>query len=172
MPDIIPSITESKALEIVRGFFLGFVSCEVNQALDNLVSMPTGEFIALTPILLNQLSTPVTTNTDTELKVKQSYQFHVQVDCYGERSFGRASSLVTLLRSSVSSEHFDSSGFEIQTLYAEDAKRLPTIDDQEAYIERWTFKSVLQLNQEFNLSTQTANTLDIDVISVDANYPA
>ena len=172
MADVLPTITESKALELLRGFFLTLVSCEVIRAQQNRVPMPKTDFIALTPITLTQLNVPFNTNTATTQTIEQHYQFQVQVDCYGAAAMGRATTLIMLLRDSVATEYFDSTGYDMQTLNAEDARQLPIIDDQNQFFERWTFTAVLQLNQQITITTETANTVSVDLINVDATYPA
>ena len=172
MTDILPTISESDALATLRGFFLTVVSCEVIRAQQNKVAMPKGEFIALTPVNFKALNTPVNTNTATQQTIERHYQFIVQVDCYGANALGRATTLSMLLRDGIATDYFSQSGFNCQTLYADDAQQLPIVTGEEQWLERWTFQSALQLNQQITTTIETADTLSIDLIDVDAQYPA
>lgn len=176
MPDILPTITESKALEILRGFFLTLFLCPVERGQQNRVPVPadtnTTGAIYITPIGLTQLDTPVATNDATTRTIERHYQFSVQVDCYGANAMERATVLTTVLRDTAAFEHFAASGYDAQSLYADDPKQIPIILGDDQFTERWTFDAQLQLNQQIVLTTETANTIDIGLINVDATYPA
>lgn len=172
MTDILPTISEFDALATLRGFFLTVVSCEVLRAQQNRDAMPKGDFIALTPISLTALNLPIDTNTATQQTVERHYQFTVQVDCYGSNAMGRATTLSMLLRDGIATDYFAQSGFDCQTLYADDAQQLPIVTGEDQWLKRWTFQAVLQLNQKITTPTETADTLSIDLINVDTQYPA
>ena len=172
MTDVIPTITEDNAMTTLCDFIAELVSCLVVRTQSNRVPMPKADFIAVTQKSLIPLSTNVNTNTATVQSILRPVQFTVQIDCYGTLSFDRCCTISTLLRDWTATDFFNKSGYDMQTLYAGDAIQLPLVTGEKQYLERWTFDAILQLNPVINLTTQTANTLTVDLINVEAEFPA
>ena len=173
MTDLAVSITEDQIMANIGDFISQFVSCEVVQVKFNRAPMPkSSEFVAFSKKSMKLLSKPYDTYTDTTKKVLGRLQYVVQVDFYGEDSGARASSISSLMSDMSGADFFKSSGYDMQTLYASDAKQLPIITGEEQYLARWTFDAVFQINQFFTLPVQTANTLSVNLVNVDATFPA
>lgn len=172
MTDILPSVTETIALTVLRSFLLSVVSCEVVRAQVNKVPMPKGDVIYITPRSFIALSTPIDNYNVLIKTVLRPVQFTVQLDFYGTLAADRCNTVNALLRDQTATDFFLNSGYDMQTLYAGDANQLPLITGEEQYLERWTMDAVLQLNPVINLTTQTANTLTAGVINVSVAYPA
>jgi hypothetical protein len=173
MTDLAVSLTEDQVMSAVGDFISQFVSCEVIQVQYNRVPMPKSpEFVAFSQRSMKLLSKPVDSYDDTTKSITSPIQFIVQLDFYGENSGARASSISSLMSDSSGADFFKASGYDMQTLYAGDAKQMPIITGEEQYLARWTFDAVFQINQFFTLPVQTANTLTVNLINVDATFPA
>lgn len=166
-----PSITETQVFTALRAFVLTIVSCEVVRLPANRVPMPAGAFVGLSPVSNIPLSTNVASYTDTAKNVERASQITLQVDCYGPGSGDRATAISTLLRDAYACEQFAASGFDIQPLYAGDAKQLPLVDGEQQYEERWSFEAVMQFNPVITLPQDSATSLTPDVVSVERTYP-
>jgi hypothetical protein len=172
------SITESQALTVLRAFVLSLVDLDgdhVVRSLGNRVAMPTGEFIVLAPLGSTALSTTVQSYIDAPgagvSQNKRSTQFAVQVDCYGAQALDRASVLSMLLRAPYACEFFAAAGFDMQPLYAGEAKQLPFVTGEAQYMERWSFDAALQMNPVVAVPQRFADQLHVDLIDVDAKFP-
>jgi hypothetical protein len=127
--------------------------------------MPLGDFISLTPISNIPLSTNVTTLTGANNSIKRASQFTIQIDCYGAGAGDRATAITTLLRSAYACDQFTASGFDIQPLYAGDARQMPLVDGEGQYAERWSFDAVLQFNPVLTIPQDSAIVLRVDSIN-------
>lgn len=168
---ITTSITEAQVFTALRAFLLTIVDCEVVRLPANRVAMPVGDFIGLTPLLNTSLSTNVDSYAGTSKSIKRASQFTVQVDCYGSGAGDRATAITTLLRDGYGCEQFTASGFDIQPLYAGDARQFPLVDGEAQYEERWTFDAVLQFNPVLTITQQSALALAVNLKEVDRTYP-
>jgi hypothetical protein len=168
---ITTSITETQVFTALRAFLLTIVDCEVIRLPANRVAMPVSDFISLTPLSNSPLSTNIDSYAGTNKSIKRASQFTVQVDCYGAGAGDRATAITTLMRDAYGSEQFTASGFDIQPLYAGDAKQMPLIDGEAQYEERWTFDAVLQFNPMLTITQQSAIGLTVALKEVDRTYP-
>ncbi len=172
MSDTLPSILETNVLTALRAFILSLVSCEVVRTPINRVSMPVGDFIALTPIGSEALATNTDTFSATSEAILRPMKYGVQVDCYGASAGDRANTIAALFRDDYACQSFLGSGFDIQPLYAGDAHQMPMVTGEDQYLERWTFECFMQANPVVTVPAQTANALSVGLINVDATYPA
>jgi hypothetical protein len=168
---ITPSITETQVFTALRAFLLTIVTCEVVRAPVNRVAMPLGDFISLTPISNIALSTNVTTLTGVNNSIKRASQFTIQIDCYGSGAGDRATAIATLLRSQYGCDQLAASGFDVQPLYAGDAKQMPIIDGEAQYEERWSIDAVLQFNPVLTTPQDSATALKVGVFDADITFP-
>lgn len=171
MTDILPNITESAVLTVLRTVILSIVGCEVIRGQVNRAAMPKGDFIVLTPTSLIPLSTNIDTYSDTQKSIKRPAQLSVQIDCYGAQSQARSAAIAAILRDEFAANQFTAAGYDMQTLYAGDARQLPIETGQDQYLERWTFEAQIQINPIVTIANQSAIALTADVIDVDATYP-
>lgn len=173
MTDLVVSITEDDVMTVLRSFLLQYVSCEVIQVQYNRASMPlSGEFVGISQKGMRQLSKPVDSYGETTKSITSPIQFTAQFDFYGENSGARASSIAALMFDSSGTDFFEASGYDMQTLYASDPKQIPIITGEEQFLARWTMDAVLQINQFITLPVETANTLTVGIVNVNAAFPA
>jgi hypothetical protein len=78
----------------------------------------------------------------------------------------------TLLRDEYGANQFanQSPHYDVTPLYADDARQLPFINDQQQYEWRWVVEALLQANVVVSVPMQFADVVGIEVISVEAEY--
>lgn len=167
------SPTQQSIFTALRSFILGLIDCEVIQGLGNNTPMPIGGFIAMTALLQNRLSTNVDTYTDPVLitgtkDVMQPTQYTIQIDCYGANSSDWAVTICALFRDEYGCDALAPS---VQPLHADDPKMIPLTDGEAQYEERWSITAALQYNPVISVPQQFADSLNVTLINVDANYP-
>jgi hypothetical protein len=170
------SITETQALTVLRTFILTLVDLDgdhVIRGLKNRAAMPSGDFIAITPLINAPLSTNVETYTPAGsiASNERSTQFNVQIDCYGDLAMDRANMLSMMVRSDYACQQFAASGVDMQPLYATDAVQRPFVSGEAQYIERWGFDAVMQINPVVSVPQQFADSLEVGLIDVDVVFP-
>lgn len=102
----------------------------------------------------------------------QATQVTVQIDVYGPASSDNSQIITTVFRDPSGVELFRASGLDVSPLYADDANQTPLIDGESQYEDRWTIRCVLQCNPIVTVPQQFASALNVDLIEVDAAYPA
>lgn len=166
-----PSILQADVFTALRGVITTIVSCPVIRTQTNRVPMPVGPFVAMTQTGGMALATNTDTWTPTEKTVLRPEQFVVQIDCYGTGSGDNARAIAALMRDAYACDLMAVANPNIQPLYATDARQIPLIDGEQQYEERWTFEVHLQINPSITLPQQTANELQVGLLSVDRTYP-
>ena len=154
---VVPS--QSDIATALRAFLVEILasSVAVVRGQDNRVPEPQGsDYVVVTPILRNRISTNVDVYVDGALASpqvpasttsRQSTQVTVQLDVHGPNSSDNAQIISTLLRSSLSPDVFKASGFDVTPLYADDPKQTPFVNAEGQYEYRWTVDAVVQANQ-------------------------
>jgi hypothetical protein len=174
------SITEDNVLAALRGFLLGIVAAgvEVIDGQDNLVPEPLGDdFIVMTVLFQKRLSTNSSTYTDPGTNpgtrnYQQSKQIAIQIDIHGPASADNTAMIATLFNDQYACDVFKATGFDIQPLYCDDGKQMPFINGENQFEQRWIIEAVMQYNPVTVVPQDFADALDINIISVDATYPA
>lgn len=149
-----------------------FTDLDINhivQGLGNDVPMPTDEFIMLTATAQAPLSTNHSLyGVDLQRSIRTPTRYNVQIDCYGPTSGDRASQIVMMWR--------DQYGWEAlqpncAPLYCTDPVQVPLVNGEENYEQRWTLTALLQFNPVVTVPQQSATTLKVDLVEVDAQFP-
>lgn len=149
------------------------VGVSVVQGYPNRVAMPDVPFVLMTPTSKKRLGTNSISWDETDpnpstLQYTQPQQMTMQLDCYGPAASEWSDILSTLLRSSVGC---DALAPTCQPLYADDPRRMPLVDGEDQYEDRWIVTLQLQYNAVVSTPQQFADTLDFTIIEVDAAYP-
>lgn len=77
--------------------------------------------------------------------VQQSVEVTMQLDFYGDEAGARARKLSNLWKN-----HYTSAAFtKCQPLYSKDPQRMPIVNEQSNYEDRWSVDVLLQYNPEF-----------------------
>jgi len=169
---MMPTVLQDNVFTALRAFILTLVTCPVIRTQANRVAMPVGAFVAMTQMTGAPLSTNVHTydaaaQTQSILRPEQ---FAIQVDCYGAGSGDTARMIATLLRDTIATDFFATTGFDIEPLFAGDAKQIPLTDGEQQYEERWTFDAQLQINPVMTTAQQSATSLTIGLDPIDQTF--
>jgi hypothetical protein len=174
------SITEDNVLAALRTFLLSIVAAgvEVIYGQDNRVPEPLGDdFLVMTPLSQARLSTNDTTYTDPgtnpgTANYERATRSMVQIDIHGPNSADNAAMIETLYRSQYAVDSFATSGLDIQPLYCDDAKQMPFINGENQFEQRWIITAAIQYNPVTAVPQDFADALSVNIVSVDATYPA
>jgi hypothetical protein len=174
------SITEDNVLAALRGFLLGIVAAgvEVVYGQDNRVPEPLGDdFLVMTVISQKRLSTVSSTYTDPGTNpgtrnFSQATQMSVQIDIHGPASADNTAMISTLFNSDYGWYQFKSTGVDIRPLYCDEGRQAPFINGENQFEQRWIINAVLQFNPITAVPQDFIDALEVNIISVDAKYPA
>lgn len=154
-----------------RAFILSLLpGVSVIQGLGNGSPMPAGEFICITPGAQRRLSTNHTIDDSPGLAraVLQPTEYTIQVDCYGPNASDYATTLSAMWRDPYGC---DAMAPDAAPFYSTDPTQAPLINGEENYEQRWTFSALLQFNPVVSVPQQYADSLVLDLVSVDAEFP-
>ncbi len=155
----------------LRAFILSIIAgVEVVQGQSNLVPMPEGQFICMTPISQRRLSTNESTYDGVDTRdVQQHTEYSIQIDCYGASSSDHATNISIMLRDFYGCEFL--SPYACQPLFTSDPSQVPLINGEGNYEQRWMLTAVLQFNPTVSVTQQFADALEVDILSVPADFP-
>ncbi|KVH51178.1 LIC_12616 family protein [Burkholderia diffusa] len=162
--------TESIALAALRTFLLSLVpnGVEIVRGLENRVPEPPGaDFIVMTPILRERLSTNVTRYRDgypTAPSVKDVWQatrLTVQLDIHGPASGDTVQVITTLWRDAYACDAFAAADLDIAPLYASEPRQMPFLNEAQQVEPRWSVDLVMQVNPLVTVPQDFAAALEI-----------
>lgn len=156
----------------LRAFVLSLLpnGTEVIQGLGNNVPMPEGGFVCMTALSQRRLSTNHSELLPSQERiVTMPTEYSIQVDCYGPDSSDWATLLTALWRDPYGC---DAMAPVAQPLYHTDPIQAPLVNGEENYEQRWVFTALLQFNPSVTVVQQSADTLDLVIVSVDAEFPS
>ncbi len=102
----------------------------------------------------------------------QKTEIIFQCDVHGPNSPDNAQVISTVMRDSVANRYFKPRTSGISPLYADDPRQMPFINGEDQYENRWAVDVHLQANILVIVPQQFSDAVQVDVISVDAEYPA
>lgn len=107
------------------------------------------------------------------MRALQPVQYTIQLDVHGPASYDNAHIISTMFRDEFGATLFNSYGFDLQPLYADDPKQIPFFNAEEQVEDRWVLEACLQVNQAvIKIPQQFFDKAIIGLIDVDARYPA
>lgn len=172
------TITEQNLYGTYRAFIQSLLdpSVRVLQGQGNRTAMPTGSFV-----VMQTLSSPIlSTNRDTWtpgsvnpglIAAERSMEWICQTDCYGDDAMELANIISLKARSQYGCDQFATSGFGIQPFYATEPRQTSMINGEQQYENRYTFELHAQYNPSVSTPQDFADTLDIALVEVDAEFP-
>lgn len=83
----------------------------------------------------------------------------------------RAQVISTMLRDPYAASFFEALEPEVSPLYAEDPRQIPFMNAEQQYETRWVVEAVLQANQTVLVPQQYADSIEVELVSVEAVYP-
>lgn len=176
------SMTEEDVFVAVRAWLLNILGSTVPvvQGLINRVPTPKDSFVALRKTTKNLLGGEVVSFTDQDsvgtypavrtINHLQSMDFGIQADIYGE-SAGDWAAIISTLWTTADACTFLSE-YDIAPLTSDDPKRLGYVSGENQYIQRWVVTLHLQYNPSVALGQDFMSEVEVDLINVDATYPA
>jgi hypothetical protein len=103
----------------------------------------------------------------------QATMVTVQLDVHGPNASDNVQIISTSFRDSYAVEKFTAINPAVTPLYADNPRQLPFVNAEQQYEYRWSVDAAIQNNQTVTqIPQQFADTLDLDVISVEEAYPA
>ena len=170
------SPAQSDVYTAVKAFLLGVLpldSAHVVQGYPNRAAMPGGPFVVMTMVGSHRLRTNVdtwdTTNpAPTVLSYETGMEVMLQLDVYGPSAGDWAQELVTLWRDDYGCQALAPA---CQPLYSDDPRRMPLIDGEDQYEDRWTITARLQYNPTVTTPQDFADAASVTLINVDKEYP-
>ncbi len=132
----------------VRAYLLGLFSCDPETVIHGYQEegLPQN---AIVMTILFEHSLDVSANYYDPLldktTVQQSVEITMQLDFYGDEAGSRARKLSTLWKN-----HYTTAALtKCQPLYSKDPQRMPIVNEQSNYEDRWSVDVLLQYNPEF-----------------------
>jgi hypothetical protein len=164
----------------------GLAAAQCIQGLGNRASMPAPGFIVFEIVTRRRLRTNIDTPDEidddpTTATIEEGVELGVQINCFGPEdptatvgSLDWANMLCATLRDEYGCNFFEGQMGEgvCDPLYADDAKLLPLVDGEEQFEEGWYIDAHFQLNPVTTIPRQYADELTLDMINVQASYPA
>lgn len=103
----------------------------------------------------------------------QKAEVVMQLDVHGPDSADNVQFISTLFRDGYGVDFFSGQGVDVAPLYCSDPRQLPFDNAEEQWETRWSIDLHMEGNfVVFDLPQQFAHSLELDVISVEAAYPA
>lgn len=153
----------------LRAFILTLITCEVVGGQDNNVGPPVDPYILMTPGRQTRLGTNETSYNGASNKTLTRFtQYDIQLDFYGPQSGEWARIIETAFRDDYAC---DLMAPDVVPLHCSDAMQVPLINGEENYEERWMITASLESNPDLVLPQESANTLAVTLVNVEATYP-
>ena len=105
-------------------------------------------------------------------RVTQPTRVTQQIDIHGPGATDNAQIIATMMRDAYAVAAFAALNPHVSPLYAEDPRRLPFVNGEQQYEDRWVVDAHLQANQTVSVPQQAADVVDLTIVSVEATYPA
>lgn len=145
---------------------------------NNLSLPPTREYIINTIINHRNIGTPVQSmewNEETQassLILAQPVELMMQIDAYSnspEKARLRAETVTVVGRSVPGVDFFARYG--LSTLFADDAKNLTGVGDENQFVQRWMTTLHLIYTHRVQLDVDSFSAVKVDVQNVDVKFP-
>jgi hypothetical protein len=102
----------------------------------------------------------------------QATRVTVQLDVHGPNSADNSQIITTTFRDDYAVSAFQSSGFDVFPLYADDAHQMPFVNGEQQIENRWVIDCVMQCNPIVTVPQQFADQLEATIKEVQASYPS
>jgi len=162
------SVTESLIFKALGDFLQGlFVDVEIERGQQNDTPAPIGDFITMTTILNEGLSTTTTTYTATPSAgtgwqhMLRTTKWGCQIDFYGSRAQQHALIFSTVVRTPFATESFTHSGRYLMPLYCSEPRNTTMINGENRYEPRFTVDFYAQINPVVTAPQEFFDSLNI-----------
>lgn len=110
-----------------------------------------------------------------QLTIEQGVQASIKLDFHSaDATAGDLAQVVTtLMRDEFATRQFEgqSPDYGVVPLFADDARQMPFFNDQQQLEWRWVVEAMLQADQVVSVPQQYADSVSVEVVSVEASYP-
>ncbi len=155
----------------------GLADTQVIQGIQNRAPMPEPNFIVVQALFRHRNITNIDipdelTEPPVTAGIQEGVELTVQIDCYGLSGCDWANMLSATLRDEYGCTALAALGaamtppFELQPLYADDARMIPLVDGEEQYEERWSVDARFQINPLTTIPQQYADVAKLTMINV------
>lgn len=152
------SYTEADMFTALRTALVAMFDIEVVKVISNRVPQPQGDYILMTPILTNRLSTNYSTYTEDTRTESHDSEYVIQLDFYGTTSGNFCNLFEILFRSDYLFQ------YGLVPHYAGTPRQLSFVNAEKQMQERWLIDIHLSYRPEITLAQQTANELSVNQI--------
>ena len=94
----------------------------------------------------------------------------IQLDVHGPQGGDTSQIITTTFRDGYGVEFFAALDIDLSPLYADDALQVPFPNQEAQWENRWVIRAHLQANPRVSVAQQFADTAEVEVISVQAEY--
>lgn len=172
------SIIQDDLTTALRGFLLSLLDADdVVLGQENRLSMPDGNFVVMTPINQQGLSTNRVTYSDNGIagqgkqNSQRSAQWRCQIDCYGDKAENYATIIGTMIRSDYACDWFRANGNVMQPFYCSEPHQTTMINGEQQYESRWTMDFIGQFNAVITTPLDFMDNIAVNTIAADLKYP-
>jgi hypothetical protein len=162
----------------VRAYLLGIVPAGtiVLRGPVDRAAQPESDHIVVTPQMRKRLRTNVYRDVDPNIvpddgttQMEEGVQLELLIDCYGDTL---AADWAAMVETTFRSEYAVTAlAPDCAPLYADEARQVPLVTGEEQYLERWMVRAMLQYNPVTTTPQQFADSVDVNIINVDVEYP-
>ena len=174
--------TDKNVFEILRSFIIDTLGTAITA--DNVVRVPTNRvpspntypYITLFPISKTQIAWPSTAISDPLVQpqtegLMMPTEYQIQVDAYGPTAGDLIQLLHTVFQSPNAFDYFASQSTQgVYPILVDAPREMPFVDGEAEYELRWVMDVHLQYNPTLTTSVQTASTVQVGIINVEAAY--
>jgi len=173
-----PSIQQAQVSGVLRSFLLTILptGVEVIIAQQNLVPEARADNFILLTLLgrvrlgTNTVSWDQTMGGNPSVATDaEAVSIAMQLDFHGANSTDNAQVFAALFRSAYACDYMAATG--VSPDYCTDGHQMPFINGEDQWEDRWVLNAVMDCVIAVQAPQQFANTLVVDLINVDANYP-
>ena len=102
--------------------------------------------------------------------VVQETEIVYQLDVHGPNSADNAQRISTLFRDEYAVDIFAALNEDVSPLYADDPRQMPFLNAEQQIETRWIIEAHVQANQTVLIPQQYADSLEVNLVNVEANY--
>ena len=166
-------ITADAVMTALRAFLMHVLptGTQVVAGQQNHVPLPQGRVVVITPLMQVAMDVPTTAydRVNSGIGKRQSKDWRIQLDVYGDNAADAAAMLQTVFRTDYAFDWM-ADGYAIRPLYAEDPRNMAFINDAMNYESRWMLEVHLQANPITALPQQFAQSLHVGLVEVDTKF--
>lgn len=164
----VPSISVDQVIDSIADYLNLFTSVQVIRGNVNRTPMPGTAFIALTEILSVPLNKPIEIYGESTGTLNEHTRIDVQIDFYGWELSDIAKAVHTSFRTIWAVDNLPS---WLSPLYCSNLNKIPIINAEEQYDQRWTMTATLQYNPDVIVPQDSFDTPGTtEVIPADVFY--